>query len=84
MAKTVAELSEIVADLKARLEKLEKLNNGSNEFTNHLRFVEAFRTWMKYDDAWVEAWFDRGEVLQKEEKRFSPGPDDMGGSIGGP
>jgi len=83
MAKTVAELSEIVADLKARLEKLEKLNNGSDEFTNHLRFVDAYRRFMTepgfegYKDSWVEACFDgRMEALRKADDTTSGFDDD--------
>jgi len=48
-------------------------------YTNNDRFVEAFRKLNKYDDRWVEHWFNVGEALEEADvKNYPTGFDDNG------
>lgn len=49
---------------------------GENEYTNNDRFVEAFRKFNKYDDKWVDDWFEVGEALAKADDQDSGWGDD--------
>lgn len=57
---------------------------GEGEYTDDKRFIEAFRKFNKYDDKWVNDWFEFGDVLEKAD---TPGSDnwdkDFQGDMGG-